>query len=98
MPAKYVLSKPYIHANGYLQVGVKNNSPVAVTGVKVQLAKIEAGNRVGQVTTLRGSYNLEPGQEISIKTRIGPHANAAAANVYRSKVVQAIPAAPPQLR
>lgn len=98
MPAKYVLSKPYIHTSGYLQVRIKNNSPVAVTGVKVQLAKLAAGNRVGQATTLRGSYQLEPGQEIAIKTRIGPYDNAAAASAYRSRVVQATPAARPQVR
>lgn len=91
-PGKYVLSKPYIDSSGYLRVAVKNSSPVAVSSVKVQLAKVDAGNRVGQATTLRGSYRLQPGQEISINTRIGPYDNAAAANAYRARVVKAIPA------
>ena len=77
----------------HLGVAVKNNSPVAATAVKVPLAKIEAGNRVGQVTTLRGSYHLEPGQEISINTRIGPFGNAAAASIYRTRVIKATPVA-----
>jgi predicted Zn-dependent protease len=94
MPGKYVLSRPYVHSSGYLRVAVKNNSPVAVAAVKVQLAKMEAGDRVGQVTTLRGSYHLEPGQEISINIRIGPFENAAAASAYRTRVIKATPVEP----
>jgi predicted Zn-dependent protease len=91
MPGKYVLSKAYIHSDGFLRIALKNNSTIPVTGVKVQLAKMQDRNRVEQVTTLRRSYNLAPGEEISITTRVGPFDSAAAANAYRTKVVAAQP-------
>ena len=91
-PARYLLSKAYVAANGYLKVAVKNNSTVAVEGVKVQLGRLQTNGVVGQVRTLKGSYKLSPGQEISINTNIGPFTSTAGANAYRSKVTAARPA------
>jgi predicted Zn-dependent protease len=92
MPEKYVLSKPYVDQKGMLVVAVKNNSGIAVKGVKVQLAQLTSRTSVGPAQTLRGSYKLAPAQEISIKTGVGPFETAAAANNYRSKVFAARPA------
>ena len=91
MPDKYVLSKAYVSKSGYLSVAIKNNSNIAVTGVKVQLAKMVDRYTVGQTKVLRGSYRLNPGEEISIKTGIGPFETAAAANAYRAKIIAAQP-------
>lgn len=92
MPDKYVLSKPYVDRKGMLIVAVKNNSGIAIKGVTVQLARLTSRTSVGRAQTLRGSYRLAPGQEISIKTGVGPFENTAAASNYRSKVSAARPA------
>lgn len=92
MPDKYILSKPYVDRKGMLIVAIKNNSGIAVTGVKVQLAQLTSRTSVGRAQTLRGSYKLNPGQERTIKTGIGPFESTAAANNYRSKVSAARPA------
>jgi predicted Zn-dependent protease len=91
-PAKYVLSEPYIASNGYLKVAVKNSSNIYVEGVKVQLEQLQNSGEMRQVLTLRGSYTLSPGQEISIKTTIGPFDSTAAADYFRSQVSAARPA------
>jgi hypothetical protein len=95
MPANYVLSQPYIHSDGYLRIALKNNSSLAVTGVKVQLAQMADSSQAARVTTLRGSYRLSPGQEMSIETHIGPFASAAASSGYRTRVVAATPGVQP---
>ncbi|MFK8050731.1 MAG: M48 family metalloprotease [Halioglobus sp.] len=92
MPDKYILSKTYIDRNGMLRVAVKNNSGIAVSGVRVQLAQLTSRTSMGRAQNLRGSYNLKPGQEISIKTGVGPFESAAAANNYRARVAAARPA------
>ncbi len=92
MPDKYILSKPYVDRKGMLRVALKNSSGIAVAGVKVQLAQLTSRTSVGQAQTLRGSHKLAPGQEITIKTGVGPFENTAAANSYRSKVSAARPA------
>jgi len=91
MPDKYILSQPYVDRKGMLRVALKNNSGVAVTGVKVQIAQLVSRTTLSRAQTLRGTYKLSPNQEISIKTGIGPFDSANAANGYRTKVAQARP-------
>lgn len=88
MPEKYILSKPYVDRKGMLRVAVKNNSGIAVTGVKVQLAQLSS---VVPAQILLGYYKLAPGQEITIKTGFGPFESTEAANSYRSQVAAARP-------
>ncbi|MFT6275804.1 MAG: putative Zn-dependent protease [Halioglobus sp.] len=91
-PDKYVLSRPYVASNGYLKVAVKNSSNILVEGVKVQLGRLQSSGIMGQVRTLKGIYTLSPGQEISVRTNIGPLDSAGAASSFRSKVSVARPA------
>jgi len=82
----------YVAQNGYLGIALKNNSNIAISGIKIQIAKLVDRNTLGPASTLRGSYSLSPGQQKSIKTDIGPFDDVNKANLYRSRVTAAKPA------
>jgi predicted Zn-dependent protease len=86
-PHKYLPSEPFVGSDGYLRVAVRNDSGVAVTDVRIQLVEMS-----GAGATLPGSYSLAPGQQIEVRTGVGPLRDANQARGYRSRVVQASPA------
>jgi len=87
-PHKYIASSPYLGNDGYLWVVVKNNSPLAVTGVQVQLADMN----VRKSSALSGPARLNPGEQFVIKTRIGPMADRNELARFRTQVTAAKPA------
>ncbi|MBT4522088.1 MAG: M48 family metalloprotease [Halieaceae bacterium] len=97
-PEKYVLSKPVVAQNGYLNIALKNNSPIAVVGVRVEVVQMLDSYTAGKTSTLRGSYSLSPGQQKVIKTRIGPLGEASEVEDYRVRVVAARPASQKEKR
>jgi len=87
-PHKYILSRLSVSDDGYLTIVVKNNSPVTVTDVKMQLTEMLNAFVAAGSTTLNGPTKLAPGQQVSLKTRIGPFKDAAEAGRYRIQVSQ----------
>lgn len=85
-PHKYILSKLYLADDGYLYIIVKNNSPVTVTNVELQLTEMLNAFMAGNSSTLNGPRQLTPGQQVTIKTRLGPFKDAAEASQYRIQV------------
>ena len=91
-PYNHLPSQPFVGSDGYLRVAVRNDTGIAVTAVRVQLMDMRNSNPAANRTTLRGSYNLEPGQQIEINTGLGPFQDTSQARAYRSQVIQAQPA------
>lgn len=91
-PHKYIASSPYLGDDGYLWVVLKNNSPLAVTGIQVQLAEMANAFAVGKSSTLSGPSQLAPGEQVVIKTRIGPFAERSELSKFRTQVTAAKPA------
>ena len=85
-PGKYILSRPFVDNNGYLNIAVKNNSAVAVSNIRVQLTEMQNAFIGGPSQTLTIRQSLAPGQQTSVKTKIGPFDNTAAASKYRTTV------------
>ena len=86
-PHKYILSKVFLADNGYLSIVVKNNSPITVTNVTLQLSEMANSFSVANTSSLTGPRELAPGKQATIKTRIGPFNEAAEISKYRIKVV-----------
>lgn len=87
-PHKYILSKVFLGDNGYLSIVVKNNSPVTVTDVQLELSEMANAFLVGSTSSLRGPSQLEPGKQSTIKTTIGPFKDATEIAKYRVQVVK----------
>jgi predicted Zn-dependent protease len=87
-PHKYILSNAYVGDDGYLRIVVKNNSPVTVTQVQLQLSEMANAFLVGSNASITGPSSLAPGQQAVIKTRIGPFSDAGDASKYRVTVVK----------
>lgn len=87
-PHKYILSNAFVGDDGYLRIVVKNNSPVTVTHVQLQLSEMANAFVVGSSTRVTGPSSLAPGQQVIIKTRIGPFSDATDASKYRVSVVK----------
>jgi len=86
-PHKYILSKVFLADNGYLSIVVKNNSPITVTNVTLQLSEMANAFSVANTSSLTGPGTLAPGKQAIIKTRIGPFNEAVEISKYRIKVV-----------
>jgi len=80
-----VLSKPFVDDNGYLNIAVKNNSAVTVSNIQVQLTEMQNAFVAGASQTIGVKQALTPGQQISVKTNIGPLKET---NNYRSLVTR----------
>ena len=85
-PHKYILSQLSLTDDGYLRVTVKNNSPVTVTNVKLQVTEMVNAFIAGGSSTMNGPRQLSPGQQVSMKTRIGPFKDSNDAARYRIQV------------
>jgi len=85
-PYKYVLSRISLGDDSYMRITVKNNSPVTVTNVELQLSEMANAFLVGSSSTLKGPPQLKSGQQATIKTRIGPFNETAEIAKYRIKV------------
>lgn len=88
-PAKYIPSGLSLSRDGYLLVTVQNNSPVTVTGIVLQVTKMQNAFVLGQGYTLNGPDRLDSGTRTTIKTGIGPFASAAEAGGYSVAVIKA---------
>ena len=87
-PHKHVLSRVFIADDGYLNITVKNNSPVTVNNVELQLSEMANAFLVGSSSTLKGPTKLAPGAQATISTRIGPFSEATEIAKYRIKVTK----------
>lgn len=87
-PHKYILSKVFIDNGGYLGIAVKNNSPVTVSNVELQLSEMTNSFMVGNSSSLKGPSSLAPGKQVTMKTRIGPFGETAEIAKYQIKVVR----------
>ncbi len=87
-PHKYILCKLYLAEDGYLYIVIKNNSPVTVTNVELQLTEMLNAFVAGSSTTLSGPSQLTPGQQLSMRTRLGPFKDNAEINHYRAQVTR----------
>ena len=85
-PHKYILSKLYLADDGYLYIIVKNNSPVTVNNVELQLTEMISAFMAGNSATVNGPRQLTSGQQVTIKTRLGPFKDSAEASKYRVQV------------
>ncbi|MCB1666864.1 MAG: M48 family metalloprotease [Pseudomonadales bacterium] len=86
-PGKYILSKAFIDNTGYLNVAVKNTSAVAISNIRVQVTEMQNAFLAGPSETFVFNQSLNPGQQASFKTTIGPFKEAGAASQYRTAVV-----------
>ena len=85
-PHKYIPSKLVLGDEGYLIIVIKNNSPVTVTNVELQLTKMLNSFIADSTSSINGPSKLAPGQQVSLQTRIGPFKESAEASAYRIKV------------
>lgn len=85
-PYKHIASKFYLADDGYLYIVVKNNSPVTVTSVQLQVTEMLNAFMAGNSTTLNGPSQLAPGKQVTMKTRIGPFKDSTEASRYRVQV------------
>ena len=95
-PHKYITSKPFIGNDGMLKIAVKNNTSFPVKAVKIQLYEMVNANTVGHSVAIKRRFSLAPGQQIQVKTGIGPFSDARGAQRYRSRVVVARSAGTPR--
>ena len=85
-PHKYILSKISLGDDGYMRITVKNNSPVTVNNVELQLSEMANSFMVGNSSSLKGPSTLAPGKQVTMNTRIGPFSETADMAQYRIKV------------
>lgn len=83
-PHKYIASQPYVDKNGTLRIAIKNNAPITVAGIEVNVI-----NASGYAYAYRVPETLKPGQQTAIPTAIRGLASSNDANNYRTKVVSA---------
>ncbi|WP_438951890.1 M48 family metalloprotease [Porticoccus sp.] len=85
-PHKYIISQLSLTNDGYLRITVKNNSPVTVTSVTLQVTEMVNAFIAGGSSTINGPRQLSPGQQVSLKTGIGPFKESEDAARYRVQV------------
>lgn len=90
-PAKFIASRPFIGKDGYLWIAVKNQTAHPVEDVQVQLVELVDPYTVGQARTLAQHYRLAPGEQIEIRTGLGPFDDVRHAARFRSVVLAAKP-------
>ena len=71
-PGNYVLRRCDAGRNGRLVVTVRNDAPIAITGVQIQIDYTDNTGRTQQIRRYVGG-RLEPGQVASADTGIGPY-------------------------
>jgi len=71
-PGNYVLRRCDAGSNGRLVVTVRNDAPLAITGVQIQIDYTDNTGRTQQVRRNVGG-RLEPGQVASADTGLGPY-------------------------
>ncbi len=90
-PGSYIKSGLSLDSKGYLHVVVRNDSSVNVTGVRVVVGR-STGFGIREDAAFRLSRTLRPGQQVSLKTRLGPfnvkQAGQFAATVTDAKVAR----------
>jgi len=82
-PQSFLSARLSLTAEGYLLVTTKNNSPVSMAGVQLQLSVSGTGQRLMLPQILRA------GRELRISTGIGPITDSTEASKYRVRVVSA---------
>ncbi|TNE79661.1 MAG: peptidase M48 [Gammaproteobacteria bacterium] len=85
-PHKYIASQFRLGDDGYLYIFIKNNSPVTVTNVQLQVTEMLNAFIAGSSSTLSGPDRLTSGQQVTLKTRLGPFKDSAEASRYRVQV------------
>lgn len=90
-PEKYIASQPFIGQDGYLRIALKNRTNHKVKDVQVQLLKMADRYTVDDTRILRKRWKLSPGEQIEIKTGLGPFQDGREAGQFRSRVVRAKP-------
>lgn len=91
-PHKYIPSKVFIGDDGYLRVVIQNQSGIEVRNVVIELSELRNAYQVAGTRKLQGPDRLAAGQQWTLKTKVGPFDNTAAANSYRVRVIGAAPA------
>ncbi len=71
-PGDYVLRRCEAGSNGRLVVSVRNDAPLAITGVQVQIEYTDSAGRTQRIRRNVGG-RLEPGQVASADTGLGPY-------------------------
>ncbi len=71
-PANYVLRRCDVGDNGRLMVSVRNDAPIAVTGVQILVDYTDGAGRAQQLQRNIGG-RLEPGQVATADTGLGPY-------------------------
>ena len=70
-PSRYLKTALGLDPQGYLNVVVKNDATVTVTGVRVAIGR-RSGSGLRQTRSLRLGQSLRPGERRILKTDIGP--------------------------
>ena len=68
-PEKYIQTKAYLEQNGTVSAAVRNNSPIAVNGIKLKVEYIDA-NRQLREFSLNIRKTLQPGDQAEAATKI----------------------------
>ena len=82
-PESFLSARLSLNPEGYLQVTTKNNSPVGMANIQLQLSIARSGKRI----TL--SNILPAGRQTRLNTGIGPIVDATLASAYSVRVVAA---------
>ena len=82
-PESFLSARLSLNPEGYLQVTTKNNSPVGMANIQLQLSIARSGKRI----TL--SNILPAGRQTRLNTGIGPMVDATLASAYSVRVVAA---------
>ncbi len=90
-PHKYILSQAYLTDKGYLMVAIKNSSGIAVENVQVRIDQMSGPYSVSASATLSLPGEMQPGEQRSLKTGVGPIDSVEQANNYRTQVITAHP-------
>ncbi len=90
-PHKYLSARLRMGEDNTLLVVVSNNSPIAVTGVRVRLGEMVSNIMMGNTQDLAGPARLSPGEQAVVPTGIAL-ADAGEVSRYRTQVVSATPA------
>lgn len=86
-PGKYIQSQVFLADDAYLRIAIRNASSVAVSGISVQL--IDTANGGNRAVSVPGQYQLQPGEQLAIKTLLGPFEERSQIRRYRSSITAA---------
>lgn len=83
-PQSFLAARLSLTKEGYLKITTRNNSPVGMANIQLQLSVAGSGRRL----TL--PHTLAAGREIGFNTGIGPITDTTQASAYRVQVLTAI--------